>query len=183
MVRGKSYHVYLATSLQTQILLPHPKSMPNFSSVFWKRGILGSAVILSLALILAGGKTSGAKTVVAGEQNRLSGFGAPSPVRAILQRACADCHSTETKWPWYSNLPPVSWQIHADVENARALMDLSHWEDYTGEEHREFASQIAQVTRGHIMPPPRYLWMHQDAKLSNADLEVLREWAASQTKK
>jgi hypothetical protein len=77
-------------------------------------------VILPLALMLISGNTSGAKTAVSGERNRLSDFDAPLLVRAIIQRACADCHSEETKWPWYSNLPPVSWQIRADIDNARA---------------------------------------------------------------
>jgi hypothetical protein len=83
--------------------------------------------------------------------------GADVPVRAIIQRACADGHSEETKWPWYSNLPPVSWQIRADINNARAMMDLSRWNEYTNEKWREFASQIARSTRVHFMPPPKYL--------------------------
>jgi hypothetical protein len=151
--------------------------------MLWKRSILGSAVILPLALMLVSGNTSGAKTAVSGERNRLSGFDAPLPVRAIVQRACADCHSEETKWPWYSNLPPVSWQIRADIDNARAVMDLSRWNEYTDEERREFASLTARSTRVHVMPPPKYLWMHHDAKLSNVELDVLKEWAYAQAKR
>ena len=151
--------------------------MIRFTSVLWKRGIFGSAAILSLALMLVTGSTSGAKTADSGKQCRLSGFDAPQPVRAIVQRACADCHSGETKWPWYSNIPPVSWQIRADVDKAREVMDLSRWNEYTDEERHEFASEIARSTRVNVMPPPKYLWMHHDAKLSNADLDVLNAWA------
>jgi len=151
--------------------------MPRSTPVLWKRSILGSAVILPLALMLVSGKPSGAKTAVSSERNRLNSFDAPLPVRAIVQRACADCHSEETKWPWYSNLPLVSWQIRADIDNARAVMDLSRWNEYTDEERREFASQIARSTRVQVMPPPKYLWMHRDAQLSNAELDVLKEWA------
>ena len=134
-------------------------------------------MILSLALMLVTGGTSGAKTADSGKRYPLSGFDAPQPVRAIVQRACADCHSGETKWPWYSNLPLVSWQIRTDINNARAVMDLSHWSEYTDEERHEFALEITRSTRLNVMPPPKYLWMHHDAKLSNAELDVLKEWA------
>ena len=150
--------------------------MRKFNSL-WKRGILGSAVILTFGLLLATGNTGGAKTADSGKRSRLSGFDAPPAVRDIVVRACADCHSEETKWPWYSNLPPVSWQIRADVDNARAVMDLSHWNEYSDEERHDFATEIARATRVHVMPPPKYLWMHHDAKLSNAELDLLKGWA------
>ena len=134
-------------------------------------------MIVSAGLMLATGNTGGAKTADSGKQYRLSGFGAPPAVREIVLRACADCHSEETKWPWYSNLPPVSWQIRADVENARAVMDLSRWSEYSDEERHDFATQIARATRVRLMPPPKYLWMHHDAKLTNAQLDLLKGWA------
>lgn len=134
-------------------------------------------MILSAGLMLATGNTGGAKIADSGKGDRLRGFDAPPAVREIVLRACADCHSEETKWPWYSSLPPVSWQIHSDVNNARAVMNLSHWSEYGDEERRDFAMQIARATRAHIMPPAKYLWMHHNAKLSNADLEVLEGWA------
>jgi hypothetical protein len=110
------------------------------------------------------------------------GFDAPEPVRVIIGRACLDCHSDGTVWPWYSNIPPIAWQIHADVDQGRAFMDLSSWNEYTSEERRSFVSQIARATRARVMPPPKYLWMHRDARLSDADLDTLKAWANSQTK-
>jgi len=151
--------------------------MTKSTSVLWKRSILGSAVILSAGLMVATGNIGGAKTADSGRGDRLRGFDAPPAVRDIVLRACADCHSEETKWPWYSNLPPVSWQIRADVHNARAVMDLSRWNEYSDKERHNFATQIARATRIHVMPPPKYLWMHHEAKLSSVELDVLEEWA------
>jgi len=151
--------------------------MTKSNSVLWKRIILASAVILSVGLMLATGNTGSAKFADSGNGNRLRCFNAPPAVREIVLRACADCHSEETKWPWYSNLPPVSSQIHDDVRNARAVMDLSRWTEYSDKERHDFATQIARATRIHVMPPPRYLWMHRDAKLYNAELDVLKGWA------
>src|SRR4029077_16851134 len=143
--------------------LSHPRSMTGSTSVLWKRSILGAAAILSAGLMLATGKPGGARITGSGKQYRLSRFDAPPAVRDIVLRACADCHSEETKWPWYSNLPPVSWQIHADIDKARAVMDLSRWNEYSDEERHAFARQIALAARIHVMPPPKYLWIHRDA--------------------
>jgi len=146
-------------------------------SIFWKRSILGLAVILSAGVVVATGNIGGAKTADSSKPYRLSGFDAPPAVRDIVLRACADCHSEETKWPWYSNLPPVSWKIRADVDKARAVMNLSRWDAHSDQERHAFARQMALAARIHVMPPPRYLWMHRDAKLSNAELDVLKGWA------
>ena len=151
--------------------------MMKSTSELWKRSILGLGVILAAGLMLATGNTGGAKTADSGKRDRLSGFDAPPAVRDIVLRACADCHSEETEWRWYSNLPPVSWQIRADVDKARAVMDLSRWNVYSDKERHAFARQIALAARIHVMPPPKYLWMHHDAKLSNAELDVLKGWA------
>ena len=134
-------------------------------------------MILSAGLMLGPGNIGGAKTADSGKPYRLSGFDAPPAVRDIVLRACADCHSEETQWPWYSNLPPVSWQIHADIDKARAVMNLSRWNGYSDKERHAVARQMALAARIHVMPPPRYLWMHHDAKLSNAELDVLKGWA------
>ena len=150
--------------------------MFTYGLSLWKRGALGSAAILGIVLISATGRSR--------EVGRTppQGFVAPIAVREIIRRACLDCHSDQTVWPWYSNIPPVSWQIHDDVANAREFMDLSHWSDYTAEEQHGFVSEIALATRARIMPPPRYLLLHHDAKLSDADLHTLAEWARSQAR-
>lgn len=151
-------------------------------TVLWKRSIIGSAVIAGIALIAATGRSADVKAPVSAGRTLLKDFNAPQPVRSIIQRACLDCHSEETIWPWYSNVPPVSWQVHDDVNNGRGFMNFSHWSEYTPEEQHSYASQIAQATGARVMPPPRYLWMHRDARLSAADLDTLKEWARSRPK-
>src|SRR4029077_2051225 len=88
-------HCYLTTCSQMSFGPPHPKSMRKTNpvllkrSLFWKRSILGAAVILSAGLMLATGYTGGAKTADSGKRFRLSGFDAPPAVRGIVLRACA----------------------------------------------------------------------------------------------
>jgi hypothetical protein len=104
------------------------------------------------------------------------------PVRTILQRACQNCHSQNTDWPWYSRIRPLSWQIHSDVEKGRTFMNLSKWSDYTESERRGFAVAIEAAIQNHSMPPPKYVWMHREARLSKDDLALVRAWAFARYK-
>jgi hypothetical protein len=107
----------------------------------------------------------------------LAGSEVPPPVRAVLERACQDCHSANTEWPWYARIPPVSWRIHNDVEKARAFLDFSKWDQYSESERQGFAAAIAASARGKLMPPSEYVWMHREARLSGADMRLLQAWA------
>jgi hypothetical protein len=147
------------------------------SIAFWKRTAIGLEVVSFVALSFPPGKSSGARNPHSTAKTLLAGSNTPEPVRSIIERACQDCHSENTVWPWYSNVPPLSWQVHQDVSRARAFMDLSKWNGYTEAERRGFLLSIVAATQSHLMPPPRYLWMHSNARLSNTDLELLKAWA------
>lgn len=104
----------------------------------------------------------------------------PSEARAILQRACQDCHSDNTKWPWYSHVPLISRQIHDDVTRGRAVMNFSKWNEYSDRQRTGFLLAMLAATKTRDMPPSKYVWIHSDAKLSDADLKVLENWAISE---
>jgi hypothetical protein len=101
---------------------------------------------------------------------------APAPVRAVLRRACYDCHSHETAWPWYGFVAPVSWLIERDVREAREHLNFSTWERYTPEERSENLHEIREEVEEGDMPPASYLRIHRDAVLSAEDRAVLLEW-------
>ncbi len=82
--------------------------------------------------------------------------------RAYFYRACADCHSHETVWPWYSNIAPISWLIQRDVDEGRAAFNISEW-GVRRENEGKYAAE--QVQKGE-MPPLFYLPMHPEAHLS-----------------
>src|SRR3954464_15839312 len=56
--------------------------------------------------------------------------------RGIVERACQNCHSERTEWPWYSHIPPASWLLHSDVRQARERFNLSRWEGYSALEQQ-----------------------------------------------
>lgn len=105
---------------------------------------------------------------------------APSPqLAALVERACKDCHSNQTTWPWYSRVAPVSWLVADDVRNGRARLNLSEWSRFGPEMSRlRLKAMCAEVKAGE-MPPLQYKLMHPGARLSDADVSLLCSAAAS----
>ncbi|HMQ34622.1 MAG TPA: heme-binding domain-containing protein [Chloroflexaceae bacterium] len=88
--------------------------------------------------------------------------------RALFVRACADCHSNQTVWPWYSNVAPVSWLVAHDVEEGRAKFNVSMW----GQQRNE-GDEAAETVREGEMPLKIYLPTHPEARLTPAEREQL----------
>jgi hypothetical protein len=144
--------------------------------------MFGLIVVATVALALTTAIVHGAGNETVMEKSLLTGSNVPVPVRAILERACQDCHSEKTVWPWYSHIPPVAWQIHTDVERGRAFMDLSKWNDFTESERRGFTAAIGAAVQNHLMPPRKSVWLHPEARLSSDELELVRAWARAEYK-
>ena len=100
-------------------------------------------------------------------------------VKAILKRACYDCHSHETIWPGYSRVAPVSWLLAWDVREGREELNFSTWNRYDQKKRNKIIKEIWEEVEEGEMPPWFYLPLHPDAGLSEQDHAVLRTWAAS----
>jgi len=112
--------------------------------------------------------------------DRRKALQAPPQVQSILDRSCHDCHSSETRWPWYTNITPVNWWLADHVKEGRRELNLSEWGGYSAKRRtRKFKEICDQVKEGE-MPPKNYLWIHTDAKLSDEDRQTLCTWAASE---
>lgn len=101
-------------------------------------------------------------------------------VRPLLEKACQDCHSRRTHWPAYSYLPVLSWPLEKDVAEARQHMDLSQWDQYSVDQKRDLLARIGAEVRKRRMPPPRYLMLHPEARLSDAEIQIIYEWTKAQ---
>ena len=106
-------------------------------------------------------------------------FDAPEAVAAVLRTACYDCHSNETRWPWYSYVAPVSWLVAHDVEEARSEFSFSHWGQLGEHERNELREEIWEEVEEGEMPLAIYRLMHSEASLSQDQLDTLRDWAHS----
>jgi len=89
--------------------------------------------------------------------------------RALAVRACFDCHSNETVWPWYSNIAPFSWLVQQDVDEGRRSLNFSEW----GSGRIRELNEIGEVIQEGGMPPAQFLITHPNARLSAAEKEKL----------
>jgi heme-binding protein len=104
---------------------------------------------------------------------------APTEVVSILRRACYDCHSNETAWPWYSRIAPVSWLIAHDVNEGRAALNFSTWNRLNTEKQADAMHESWEEVAEGKMPTWYYVAVHPEARLSAADKSALRAWALS----
>jgi cytochrome c551/c552 len=88
--------------------------------------------------------------------------------RDLARRACYNCHSNETVWPWYSNVAPVSWLVQRDVNEGRRHLDFSEWE-----KPWRHAKDVAEEVKTGDMPPWFYLPLHPQSRLSDSDKQAL----------
>jgi hypothetical protein len=105
---------------------------------------------------------------------------APAAVTATLHRACFDCHSNETVWPWYSRVAPASWLVAHDVHEGREHLNFSTWQALSPADRQKKLMDIAEEVDKGAMPPGIYTPLHPQARLSLQDITMLAEWARGQ---
>ena len=101
----------------------------------------------------------------------------PAPVMSTLRGACFDCHSNETRWPWYSRLPVAGHLIARDVREGRAQLDWSLWESYNRFARAELLDKACERMSQGMMPPWQYRLLHPGARPSEPDVDEFCEWS------
>ncbi len=100
-------------------------------------------------------------------------------VKAIIERACYDCHSNHTRYPWYAEVQPIGWWLANHVKEGKAHLNFSTFGTYpTKRQTRKLEELIEEVEEGK-MPLPSYKLTHADARLTPAEIKALTDWAAS----
>jgi hypothetical protein len=140
--------------------------------------IVAAAVVVGLAWIAAG---RGATRLAPGRVDpglALTAHAAvPPDVAGVLRRACFDCHSNDTRWPWYTNVPPASWLIAHDVDAGRGQLNFSRWGEYNPFDRADLLDKMCDLATKRKMPLWPYRLLHGDARLSDADVTALCRWA------
>ena len=101
----------------------------------------------------------------------------PAGVRPLLQRACFDCHSNHTTYPWYTEVQPVGWWLAWHVREARQHLNFSEFGSYSAKRQTRVLDGIVDEITGRHMPLPSYTWAHRDAVLTPAEIKLLSDWA------
>ena len=102
---------------------------------------------------------------------------ASDPVKQILRKACFDCHSHETEWPWYSRVAPVSWWMADHVEHGREDLNFSRWPLFDFEAQKHLLGEIEEEVSEGEMPLWSYKLGHPEARLTEEERETLLAWA------
>ena len=142
--------------MQAEVLQPKKRNRKRIFGLV----ALGVLAFLVVAQFIPAGRTN---PPVKAEPN----WDSPR-TRELLKRACFDCHSNETVWPWYSKIAPISWGIVGDVKSGRSELNFSEWGSGEAE-----INEIIEVIREGEMPPFYYVWLHSEAKLSDAEKDEL----------
>jgi hypothetical protein len=136
--------------------------------------LIGAAVVVLAALLINPRLTN--PPLIAG-QDLTATNSPPAEIVKLIHNACYDCHSDETKWPWYSHVAPVSWWLVEHVEDGRKRLNFSKWpHDDTRRAVRRWRS-IAEAVREGEMPFPNYDRMHPAARLTQEQRDKLSQWA------
>jgi len=103
---------------------------------------------------------------------------APKEIMAMLKTSCYDCHSYQTKMPWYGHISPISLEVKSHIKNGRAALNFQEWEQYDETKQQKLYQKIAK-TINFRMPLPMYLTIHKEARLNREEREMIKKWAQS----
>lgn len=106
-----------------------------------------------------------------------------APAAAILDRACRDCHSNDTRWPWYSHVAPVSWYVIDHVNHGRSHLNFSEWGSFSNRDAEAMLKAICKEVKSGAMPLTSYTRMHRSAKLSPEDVQTLCDWTTAEAER
>jgi len=105
----------------------------------------------------------------------------PDTVKVILQNACYDCHSNNTRYPWYINIQPAGWWMSGHIADAKDNLNFSEFGGYTQRKQISKLEGVAGVIEKDIMPLRSYRMMHKSARLSANEKNLLIDWAHQST--
>ncbi|NNE65266.1 MAG: heme-binding domain-containing protein [Pyrinomonadaceae bacterium] len=100
----------------------------------------------------------------------------PENVERVLKTSCADCHSNESRYPWYSNIAPLSWGIHDHIRVGRDELNFSEWKEYSKRKRLRKLEEICEEVESGNMPHYQYLWLHPEAEMDESKTKMLCQW-------
>ncbi len=101
----------------------------------------------------------------------------PEKVKAILAKACDDCHTNNTEYPWYSQIQPVHWWLNHHIEEGKEHLNFDEYTSRNLRYQYHKMEEIAEQVKEGEMPLKSYTWMHKDAILSEEEKNELINWA------
>ena len=107
----------------------------------------------------------------------------PPEVATLLRQACYDCHSYETKWPWYAHVAPISNWIVGHMNEGREHLNFSEWSHGDSYRSRKRLNRIGDAVESGGMPLPSYTWIHREARLTAEQRGRILKWAEQEAQR
>jgi hypothetical protein len=101
----------------------------------------------------------------------------PENVKVILKESCNDCHSDVSKYPWYNNITPVNFWMAEHIKDGKKHFDISKWGTYSVKKKDHKLDELIEMVEEKEMPLPSYTWTHTEAKLTDAQIKSVIDWA------
>lgn len=101
----------------------------------------------------------------------------PEDVMAILTQSCFDCHSSNTQYPWYNNIAPVSYWISNHIKHGKEELNFSEWDQYSKNQKDHKLEELIEEVEAAKMPLNEYTWTHEKARLTEEQQKAVVEWA------
>ena len=143
----------------------------------------GAAAALLISLVGIAASARPDMTVLHADPSLALGARTPVPVPpgvlSTLRQACFDCHSNETRWPWYSQISPVSWWLKSHVNDGRKELNFSEFATYTKVKKVRKLRTAGEEVKDGDMPLSSYLPMHPAAHMTDADRATFVAWTNS----
>ncbi len=106
-------------------------------------------------------------------------YAVPAEVESILKRACFDCHSNNTYYPWYTNIQPIGWWLQNHINEGKGELNFSEFAAYSPKKADHKLEEVVELVEEKEMPLKSYTWVHKDAVLNAQEIETLVNWANS----
>ncbi len=106
-------------------------------------------------------------------------YNVPADTKNILEKACNDCHSNNTVYPWYCNFQPIDWWINKHVKNGKKHLNYDEYTNKSTYYQYHKMEETIEMVEDNKMPLNSYTWIHKDAKLTPAEKTTLINWAKS----
>ena len=106
-------------------------------------------------------------------------YAIPSDLHQVLINKCYDCHSNNTRYPWYFHIQPIGWWLAAHVHEGKEELNFSEFKSYDQKKTDHKLEELEEVTEDRSMPLKAYTLFHEEAKITEADEQMIKAWLSS----
>ena len=140
-----------------------------------KKILFGLLAILLFAQFFQPSKNNGAAE---SDSDITHAVSLPDSVHQILKATCYDCHSNQTNYPWYSKITPVNWWLKDHIDEGKRSLNFTAFTTYERRDWDHCLEEIAEEVKKKSMPLDSYLWMHDEARLTDAQRVIITNWVS-----